>query len=421
MGKILTIFFILTILFTACTSMSTEKDLSHDGAKTESQDILYFEEEQRLELDEIAAVQGVMDHLFIYTQADAENDTQNFFSYDLMTGEKCKIGSVENFVMSTNPLKFGIHDRQLYFYMRTNQNNQEVTSLYEMDLERQAINVFEQENISGKLSYIATLNENVILSLKFNSNSFKNSEISYVEAYDFAQKQNKRLIQKELNPDSMRGERIWAITAKNQFIYLFVVDYDHDSWKIEVYDANGKMVKEYDCSDSKSFFFSDWVANIEVYGDYIMISSINDVSLYKMTGETIKLVAFANGSSGNIDSFYGAANLSNGEDDLVVLSSHGKNFFILDTVQEKLYVSPCVNLEDGTEEHIFQVAQDGSNIVYATSEPISKRRSYFYTNLDVLMENRSSTVDLSGEAVDISDKASYPVPANYADESHLIY
>ena len=118
---------------------------------------------------------------------------------------------------------------------------------------------------------------------------------------------------------------------------------------------------------------------------------------------------------------YGAANLSNGEDDLVVLSSHGKNFFILDTLQEKLYVSPCVNLEDGTEEHIFQVAQDGSNIVYATSEPISKRRSYFYTNLDVLMENRSSTVDLSGEAVDISDKASYPVPANYADESHLIY
>ena len=216
--------------------------------------------------------------------------------------------------------------------MRTNQNNQEVTSLYEMDLERQAINLFEQENISGKLSYIATLNENVILSLKSNSNSFKNSEISYVEAYDFAQKQNKRLIQKELNPDSMRGERIWAITAKNQFIYLFVVDYDHDSWKIEVYDANGKMVKEYDCSDSKSFFFSDWVANIEVYGDYIMISSINDVSLYKMTGETIKLVAFANGSSGNIDSFYGAANLSNGEDDLVVLSSHGKNFFILDTV-----------------------------------------------------------------------------------------
>ena len=85
-----------------------------------------------------------------------------------MTGEKCKIGSVENFVMSTNPLKFGIHDRQLYFYMRTNQNNQEVTSLYEMDLERQAINVFEQENISGKLSYIATLNENVILSLKSN-------------------------------------------------------------------------------------------------------------------------------------------------------------------------------------------------------------------------------------------------------------
>lgn len=155
-------------MFTACTSVSTEKDLSHDGAKTESQDILYFEEEQRLELDEIAAVQGVMDHLFIYTQADAENDTQNFFSYDLMTGEKCKIGSVENFVMSTNPLKFGIHDRQLYFYMRTNQNNQEVTSLYEMDLERQAINVFEQENISGKLSYIATLNENVILSLKSN-------------------------------------------------------------------------------------------------------------------------------------------------------------------------------------------------------------------------------------------------------------
>lgn len=194
--------------------------------------------------------------------------------------------------------------------MRTNQNNQEVTSLYEMDLERQAINLFEQENISGKLSYIATLNENVILSLKSNSNSFKNSEISYVEAYDFAQKQNKRLIQKELNPDSMRGERIWAITAKNQFIYLFVVDYDHDSWKIEVYDANGKMIKEYDCSDSKSFFFSDWVANIEVYGDYIMISSINDVSLYKMTGETIKLVAFANGSSGNIDSFYGAANLN---------------------------------------------------------------------------------------------------------------
>ena len=194
--------------------------------------------------------------------------------------------------------------------MRTNQNNQEVTSLYEMDLERQAINLFEQENISGKLSYIATLNENVILSLKSNSNSFKNSEISYVEAYDFAQKQNKRLIQKELNPDSMRGERIWAITAKSKFIYLFVVDYDHDSWKIEVYDANGKMVKEYDCSDSKSFFFSDWVANIEVYGDYIMISSINDVSLYKMTGETIKLVAFANGSSGNIDSFYGAANLN---------------------------------------------------------------------------------------------------------------
>ena len=194
--------------------------------------------------------------------------------------------------------------------MRTNQNDQEVTSLYEMDLERQAINVFEQENISGKLSYIVTLNENVILSLKSNSNNFKNSEISYVEAYDFAQKQNKRLIQKELNPDSMRGERIWAITAKNQFIYLFVVDYDHDSWKIEVYDANGKMVKEYDCSDSKSFFFSDWVANIEVYGDYIMISSINDVSLYKMTGETIKLVAFANGSSGNIDSFYGAANLN---------------------------------------------------------------------------------------------------------------
>ena len=79
MGKILTTFFILTILLTACTSMSTEKDLSHDGAKTESQDILCFEEEQRLELDEIAAVQGVMDHLFIYTQADAENDTQNFF------------------------------------------------------------------------------------------------------------------------------------------------------------------------------------------------------------------------------------------------------------------------------------------------------------------------------------------------------
>ena len=90
-----------------------------------------------------------------------------------MTGEKCKIGSVENFVMSTNPLNFGIHDRQLYFYMRTNQNNQEVTSLYEMDLERQAINVFEQENISGKLSYIATLNENVILSLKSNLKFFK--------------------------------------------------------------------------------------------------------------------------------------------------------------------------------------------------------------------------------------------------------
>lgn len=81
-------------------------------------------------------------------------------------------------------------------------------------------------------------------------------------------------------------------------------------YTISYENANGKMVKEYDCSDSKSFFFSDWVANIEVYGDYIMISSINDVSLYKMTGETIKLVAFANGSSGNIDSFYGAANLN---------------------------------------------------------------------------------------------------------------
>ena len=71
-----------------------------------------------------------------------------------------------------------------------------------------------------------------------------------------------------------------------------------------------------------------------------------------------------------------------------------------------------MNLEDGTEEHIFQVAQNGPNIVYATFDPISKRRNYYYTNLDVLLDHQSSVIDLSGEAVNISAEASYPVPAN---------
>lgn len=412
MGKLFTAFFIITLLFTACANTDIGKDLPDNGAKTEPNAVLYFEDEKKLALDEVAAVQGVIDNLFLYTQADAENNTQTFFSYDLLTEEKREIGTVENFVMSTNPLKYGVHERQLYFYMRTAQNNQEVTGLYELNLEEDNVNIFEQDNISGKLSYIATLNENVILSLKSNSSNFKNSEISYVEAYDFTNKKKKRIIQKEMNPNSLKGEKIWAITAKNQFIYLFVVDYDHDSWKIEVHDEKGKLIKEYDCNDSKSFFFSDWVANIEVYGDYVIISSINDVSIYQMTDENIRLVAFASGASGNIDSFYGAANLSDSRDDLVVLSSRGKNFFLLDTVQEKLYVSPCMNLEDGTEEHIFQVAQNGPNIVYATFDPISKRRNYYYTNLDVLLDHQSSVIDLSGEAVNISAEASYPVPAN---------
>ena len=214
------------------------------------------------------------------------------------------------------------------------------------------------------------------------------------------------IIQKELNANGTRGERIWAITAENKKIYLFVVDYSNNDWKIEVYNESGSMIKQYDCNDSRDFFLSDWVANIEVYGDYVFIASVNDMSIYKMEKDGLKMVAYAT----NVDSFYGAICL-NASGDRVALSSRGSNFFLLDTKNDKLYVTKCKNLDENTEEHIFKLIQDGENIIYSTSDPINKIKKYYYSNTKQLMENSDRTIELSGSVVDLSEEAKYPTPS----------
>ena len=46
MGKLFTAFFIITLLFTACANTDIGKDLPDNGAKTEPNAVLYFEDEK---------------------------------------------------------------------------------------------------------------------------------------------------------------------------------------------------------------------------------------------------------------------------------------------------------------------------------------------------------------------------------------
>ncbi|MCI9405475.1 MAG: hypothetical protein HFK04_00960 [Oscillospiraceae bacterium] len=373
-----------------------------DQEKPDS-DIL-FDGEYQLSIEDGAVIQVLDGNILLYRKHDG--NTQMFYSYDLGTKEKKEIGKIENFAMSTNPLPFGKNKDRLYFYMSTYEKNSEITNLFEMGLENQSIIPLTQETITGKLSYITNLNEEVLLSLKSNSSNFNTTDVSYVEKYQVDTGFCERIIQKELNANGTRGERIWAITAENKKIYLFVVDYSNNDWKIEVYNESGSMIKQYDCNDSRDFFLSDWVANIEVYGDYVFIASVNDMSIYKMEKDGLKMVAYAT----NVDSFYGAICL-NASGDRVALSSRGSNFFLLDTKNDKLYVTKCKNLDENTEEHIFKLIQDGENIIYSTSDPINKIKKYYYSNTKQLMENSDRTIELSGSVVDLSEEAKYPTPS----------
>lgn len=324
----------------------------------------------------------------IYFREEDRDEPQKVTIYkaDLNAHTVTDIGQIERYRISTNPLEVRlIHDKLFFTVARDEGENKVKDYLYSIDLTTDTLYQYEGEFLVSPLVYHHTYG-NQLYTLK--TKAAEGSCISYLDVFDPVTDCTQTILSGDVDKSC---ENILAFTIDNEVIYL-VVKNKEEHWELRTYHLDGTSIGCVDMSEMQEDMNDFKIGQIHVIGDYLLITDWVELNIYKLSEDSLQLVAKGNG-----DALF-PANFTEHlpTDDIFIYSGRAESFFFhpADNTLTQMDLPIIKNKET---QAITSAFQDGQSILLGVYDTAAKQYAYYVMSVEEMKEYAVAVNPITGE------------------------
>ena len=305
---------------------------------------------------------GINGNYFYYcTSTDNYNDTSNdsFWQYNFTTGEKKKMGSIENHQTSSATEAF-VGEKKLFATYGLVEHGEIYNNHIMFDLEKCEMTVLSKDNFFPTLVYSTPVNESQFL--EFQPKKEPNGAYDYLIRIGDKNGNMQTIITKHYLDDQV-GEIISDVCVFDNIIYTF--EYRYKMQYVCSYDLEGNEISKESIDLLNDFLNTpdqftgepEILADIKVINDYYFFSTMNGkkLVLHKTNGEYSKVENLNMDNFGIVDS---TDSLDKSDEKVIMFDYDEKELLCFDVNKGELS-NLGISLENAT-----YMTTDGEQLIY---------------------------------------------------------
>lgn len=327
-----------------------------------------------LKRDDYLGVLAVHNNKIIY-YALTENNALSFSSYDIMTGEKNKIGSIPNFLINND--SSAIIGDSIYFFTTTGTTENYSVKLFEINLIKNRLTERSSENLYQSLAYIKATNNGVI-SLK--GNLHKDIGETYIELFNSENNDSNIIVKKTLDVTTGKGEVIKSIAYSDLEIYAILnKTNENNEFYLNKYNGEGLELESVNIANLKGILENQNIDELKVMGDYVFIRNFSGAAVIGeiVDGHVSPIVSSEYGLDVALDS------VGEGLNNYLFFEREGTNMFMLD-MEKKELLKVKLNIDDEYSKFGYLVADEENNVLVSLKSEEGAQKMYYINVMEYI-------------------------------------